>query len=94
MENEMTVSSGDALEELPEELQEETTEVLEIDYVTTEDLQNMTKELIEVMTEEETVQTIWDKPIEEYTPTEGMLLILVVIALWFVIKQFIGGIFK
>ncbi len=35
--------------------------------------------------------SIWDKPIEEYTPTEGLLLIILFVLLAFFFKQLIGG---
>lgn len=41
---------------------------------------------------EEQKQTIWEKPIEEYTPTEGLLLIIMALLLGVVIFKFVGGI--
>lgn len=41
---------------------------------------------------EEQKQTIWDKPIEEYTPTEGLLLIIMALLLGVIIFKFVGGI--
>lgn len=38
--------------------------------------------------------TIMEKPVAEYTPTEGMLLILVFIALGWTIFKIVGGIIK
>lgn len=37
-------------------------------------------------------QTLWNKPIEEYTPTEGLLLIMMFIMLFVVIYELVGGI--
>lgn len=37
-------------------------------------------------------QTLWDKPIEEYTPTEGLLLIMMFIMLFVLIYELVGGI--
>lgn len=36
--------------------------------------------------------TIWDKPIDDYTPTEGILLIIMFILLARLIFDFVGGI--
>lgn len=36
--------------------------------------------------------TLWDKPLEEYTVTEGLLLILVLCAVGLVIHKIIGGV--
>ncbi len=44
--------------------------------------------------EEEIVYTLWDKPLEEYTVSEGLLLLLVIIALAALIWTAIKGGFK
>ena len=37
-------------------------------------------------------QTIWTKPIEEYSPTEGILLIIMFMMLFVIIYELVGGI--
>lgn len=37
-------------------------------------------------------QTLWNKPIEEYSPTEGLLLIMMFIMLFVLIYELVGGI--
>lgn len=44
--------------------------------------------------EAEIVYTLWDKPLEEYTVSEGLLLLLVIIALAALIWTAIKGGFK
>lgn len=44
--------------------------------------------------ETETLYTLWDKPLEEYTVSEGLLLLLVVIALVALIWSAVRGGFK
>ena len=44
--------------------------------------------------EETTQYTLWDKPLEKYTVSEGLLLILVVIAVAVLAWKMIGGGFK
>lgn len=48
----------------------------------------------EEVVQEETQYTLWDKPLEEYTVSEGLLLILVVIAVAVLAWKIIGGGFK
>lgn len=38
--------------------------------------------------------TIWDKPLNDYSVQEGLLLFIFILLLWLVISRFFGGIFK
>lgn len=48
----------------------------------------------ELPPETETLYTLWDKPLEEYTVSEGLLLLLVVIALVALVWSAVRGGFK
>ena len=84
----------DATEELTEEIPEEVTETestLSNDILYQLELQNLALEQITAIMEE-SKQTIWEKPIEDYTPTEGILLIMMFLMLGVIIFKLVGGI--
>lgn len=86
MEEIKTVSSGDLPPDFPSLL----ASVSDGDAVTLNDIYAMQEEIFVLLQKE----SIWEKPINDYTPTEGILLLIFILLLWLVIKQFIGGIFK
>ncbi|MBQ9140515.1 MAG: hypothetical protein IJX63_01815 [Lachnospiraceae bacterium] len=79
-----TVSGGDSLTEYES--------IASALSTLSEDNQMLLAELEESQTV--ATQTIMDKPLAEYTPTEGLLLILVVLALGTTIFRIVGGIIK
>lgn len=102
--NTQTVSSGDALETI--ETTETTETPTPYQTVSGGDANDgaLSSELLfhaesqtDILEEinerhEAQTQTIWEKPIEEYTPTEGILLIIMFCVVGVIIFKFIGGI--
>lgn len=91
------LSSGPESEELLQD-NDEFTENGESDTVSEDfDISALVQSLLENQDNaenNEVVYTIWDKPFEEYSVTEGFLLFIFILLLWLVISRQIGGVFK
>lgn len=84
-------------QESPEELTgeyDDTTEESQEEYVTPDMLESILAEYSESAAADEELVTVWDKPLEEYSVSEGLLLVIFIMLLWLVISRQIGGIFK
>lgn len=64
--------------------------ILYIPSVSKGDLVEMQREIVSALSSE----TLWEKPISEYSVQEGLLLFIFILLLWLVISRFFGGIFK
>lgn len=86
-----TVSGGDAA------LDTENPVIIQ-DNITLEELtlllESKQEEFVSALSTEMQELKWAEKPLEDLTVTEGCLVIITVLLLWLVIKQFIGGIFK
>lgn len=97
MDVEETVSVGDSImtteyEELPTVSGGDAgTDTLSGDILAELQLQSAYLENMEEMLESGSL-SIWEKPIEDYTPTEGILLILLFILLFVLVYELVGGI--
>lgn len=92
-------SSEEAGETVPEETEileetEETPDESSEEYVTPDMLESLLAVYSETATADEELVTLWDKPISDYSTSEGLLLVVVILLLWMVISRQIGGVFK
>ena len=67
-------------------------EIVITGYVTQDDFYEFKEELFEEIREEEF--SLWDKPFDKYTVSEGYLLLIFILLLWLVISRLIGGVIK
>lgn len=64
--------------------------ILYISSVSEGDPVDIQREIVSALSNE----TLWEKPISEYSVQEGLLLFIFILLLWLVISRFLGGIFK
>lgn len=67
-------------------------EIILTGYVTQEDLYQFKEELFSEIREDE--YTLWNKPLDKYSVTEGLLLMIFALVLWLVTSRLIGGVIK
>lgn len=82
-----TVSGGDAVPMLLE---------LDLDNTDIVALLEDNNAYLSLLLEQQEQQTLslWEKPLVDFTPTEGILLILLVVVLYVFVDEIIGGIIK